>query len=181
MDDEKRSTPPADETAAANTADNQTITISQGELDEIKKQRDEYLDGWKRAQADYQNLLKETAKERQETAGYVLIDLLKEFLPAHNHLKLALKQTPAENKKSDWLVGIEQIKKELDAMLAKWGVKEIKTNGAPFDPAKHEAIGKRQAENQTPGTIIEEAAAGYQLADQTIIPAKVIVAEELEI
>ena len=50
----------------------------------------EYLAGWKRAQADYQNLVKDTERERREFVNFANEQLFHELLPALDQLATAL-------------------------------------------------------------------------------------------
>lgn len=54
------------------------------------KNKSEWEDKYKRALADYQNLLKQTAKEKMEFAVYANERMLKEILPVYDHLKMAM-------------------------------------------------------------------------------------------
>lgn len=143
---------------------------------EAETKAKEYLSGWQRAQADYQNLQKELISKTSQVAEYALGQVLLELLPIHDHFKLALKQASPEEK-NGWQVGVEQIKKELDVLLNKFGVKEISTVGETLDPAKHEAIGKEKRTGVEVDKIIEEISTGYEFNGKTLIPAKVVVAE----
>ena len=53
--------------------------------DELKAKCDEYLAGWQRARADYQNLQKETERRITEVIGYSNEAFLAELLPILDH------------------------------------------------------------------------------------------------
>jgi len=137
--------------------------------EELLKKSDEYLNGWKRALADYHNLERETEKKRSEWLKMANEDLLFVFLPLYDHLKLALKHSQAE--KEDWLTGIEHVTAQFKKVLEENGVTEIKTVGEEFNPEIHEAIKKESDKN----IITREIKAGYKLNGKVIYPAKVIV------
>ncbi|MCG2697720.1 nucleotide exchange factor GrpE, partial [Candidatus Parcubacteria bacterium] len=59
--------------------------------DSLQKRYDELEHKYKRALADYQNLLKQTAKEKQEFVRYANEQLIHEILPVYDNLRLALK------------------------------------------------------------------------------------------
>ncbi|MDP2736642.1 MAG: nucleotide exchange factor GrpE, partial [bacterium] len=74
------------------------IFLEEVEADGQKKSRFEFIseddNDWqnlyKRALADYQNLLKQTAKEKMEFAVYANENMLREILPVYDNLKMAM-------------------------------------------------------------------------------------------
>jgi hypothetical protein len=60
--------------------DKKIITRLKTELEEAKKQAEEYLNGWKRVKADYINREKEIAKKREEWAKFANQSLILEIL-----------------------------------------------------------------------------------------------------
>lgn len=149
----------------------------QEQLEICEKKRDEYLNGWKRAKADYINYKKDSEKKQQEIVQFANATLILEILPIYDNLKLAWKHIPEDHKKDKWLEGIEQIKKQFAELLKKLGLEEIKTKGEKFDPEFHEAVGKEKKEGKEPGIIIEEVKSGYKMYDKVLEPAKVKVTE----
>lgn len=158
----------------------QTIDVQklQTELDLAHKKMDEYLNGWKRAKADYINFKRETEKRELELIQFANASLILEILPIYDNFKLAWKHIPEEHKKNDeWLKGIEHIKNQFQKLLKNIGIEEIKTVGEKFDPNFHEAVSKEKVEGKEAGVILEEIKAGYKMYDKVIEHAKVKVAE----
>ncbi|MBU1131630.1 nucleotide exchange factor GrpE [Patescibacteria group bacterium] len=143
----------------------------------LKEKCDEYLNGWKRAQADYQNLLKESERKNMEFVKYANSELIIQLLPILDNFKAAFKQIPEAEKESAWVVGFSYIKKQLEDLLRENGVEEIKTIGAAFDYNEHEAVGHAEKEEMESGEIVEEKKAGYKLNGKVIQAAKVVVNE----
>ncbi len=156
--------------------------------DEAKKKHDhkaceaekhELEHRYKTALADYQNLLKQTAKDKQEFAKYANEQLIHEFLPVYDHLKLSLAHIDAAAEKSNWLVGVQYVIKQFQEVLAKHGVTEIKTVGEKFDHQTMEAIGSEPTdEAEKDDTVAKEIKAGYLLNGKVISPARVTVFEK---
>ena len=146
------------------------------ELDQCRQQAEEYLNGWKRAKADYANLRKETDKQQMEFVKYANAALIHELLPLVGHFQEAFRHLPDDLKDSDWVKGIKHIQTNLDAMLVNNGVKEIPTVGEQFNPEQHEAVGTVKAD-QPSGTVVEKVKPGFKMYDQILQPAKVKVAE----
>lgn len=151
---------------------------TKSELEIAQEKMEEYLNGWKRAKADYSNLKKEFEKKEKEIVQFANATLILEIMPIYDNFKLAWKHIPEEHKKGDdWLKGIEIIKKQFAELLKKLGMEEIPTEGEKFDPELHEAVSQEKVEGKKPGTIIEEIKSGYKLYDKVLEPAKVKVAE----
>ncbi len=147
------------------------------ELEKLKKQAEDYLNGWKRAKADLVNYKKDVEKHSTEIREFMAADLILELLPIHNHFKRSFEHIPKEDRKRDWVVGITLIKSQLDKFLQNRGVSEIKTVGEKFNPEFHEAVSKREEQGSQSDIILEECSAGYAVAGKVIVPAKVIVSE----
>ncbi len=150
-------------------------------------QENNYEEKYKRALADYQNLLKRTAIEKQEFAKYANEGLLHEILPVYDNLKMSLAHADTDAEKNGWLEGVQYVVKQFKEVLEKMGVEEIKTIGEKFDHHTMEAIDPSAGSGQAPsagsgqeekgnGDIVEkEVKPGYKLNGKMIIPAKVIL------
>lgn len=141
---------------------------------------DEYLSGWKRAQADYQNLKKDMEREKGEYAKYANERLLSDLLPALDQFALALQHMPSEGADqkvwNNWLTGIKAVQSLWEQAAKVQGLERIDTSGV-FDPQKHEAVGSEEAEGKESGSIIRVMQEGWSLNGKIIRPAKVIIAK----
>jgi len=161
------------------TQDQSEVTPPVGavsELEQCRQQAEEYLNGWKRAKADYANLRKETDKQQMEFVKYANAALIHELLPLVSHFQEAFRHLSDDLVDSEWVKGIRHIQTNLDALLANHGVEEIKSVGEPFNPELHEAVGTVKAD-QPSGTVVEKVKPGFKMYDQILQPAKVKVAE----
>ena len=141
---------------------------------------DEYLNGWKRAQADYQNLVKDVAKDKMDFVKYANQSLIMELLPVMDNFKAAFNLIPEAELKSAWVVGFLHIKKQMADFLAGNGVEEIKTVGEKLDVAIHEAVEYDEKSESPEGEIIAERKCGYKLNGRVIQAAKVVVSGKKE-
>jgi len=132
----------------------------------LQKQCDEYLAGWKRAKADLVNLQNETAHERGEWVQFATARCLDRLLPVADTLHAAASHEPS----------LADVARKLDDFLAGEGITQIETDGK-YDPGLHEVIGREKREGTEPGTILNIAQIGYKLHEKILRPAKVIVAE----
>lgn len=160
---------------------NQTDEIDyKVEYEKLKEKSDEYLNGWKRAKADYSNLKKEFDQKGSEIVEYANSALLAELIPIYDNFKLAYnshdgKEVPNEFK--PWFDGVGFIKKQMEDFLNKFGLEEIKTIGEKFDPLLHESVGKEKVDGKDSGIILKEIKPGYTLKGKLLIAARVVVAE----
>lgn len=158
----------------------QQTQSGQGEDSELAKatqKAEEYLEGWKRAKADYLNLKKESAKREEEIVKFANANVMLELLPIYDHLKLALKHVPTEQRPHQWEKGIEHIAQEFKTLLENIGINEVKTIGTQFDPQVHEAVAKEKVEGKPQGEIIDEVQPGYTYYGKTLQAAKVKIVE----
>lgn len=153
---------------------------NQNEHTECETRAAEYLAGWKRAQADYANLQREVARERETMGKFAAANVVAHFLPVYDYFKRALQHVPPADEQSatvkQWFAGADQINKLFQQTLRQSGVEEIETRGRPFDPTCMEAVKEEQREGVAAHTVIEEIEGGYKSGEQVIKPARVVVA-----
>ncbi len=149
----------------------------QHELEELTKQNEENLNGWKRAKADYVNFKNETEKRRDELAGMAMMTSAAQYIPILDNFKKAFQYLPVELKDSEWVKGIEQIYKQMKEIMKGLGVEEYTESvvGTPFDPSKHYAVGEERVDTHEDGVVTQEVSPGYTFRGNVIVPAKVIV------
>lgn len=124
---------------------------------------------YKRALADYQNLLKQTTREKEEFFKYALTDFLHDLLPIYDHLKMSLIALNDDEVKNPWVEGVKHVLKQFKEVLNDRGIEEIRTLGEKFDHHTMEALeGKGEKVKQ-------EVIPGYKLNGRVIRPAKVVV------
>ncbi len=146
------------------------------EIEILQKQCEEYLNGWKRAKADYINFKNEQEKHSRELAQVASMGAVLHMLPIAENFRKAFIQLPQEIKGSAWVTGIEQIYKQLKETLKTMGVEEFTDLiGKIFDPTHHQAVGQEYIESKEQDTITQEISGGYTLHGRVIAPAQVIV------
>ncbi len=138
-------------------------------LERKKNNNETWEHKYLRALADYQNLVKQAAKDREDFVKYALEDFLQDILPVYDHLKMSVASLSEEESKNPWAVGVRHVLKQFKDVLETRGVEEIKTLGEKFDHNLMEAI-DGQGE-----TVKQEIIPGYKLNGKVIRHAKVIV------
>lgn len=155
------------------------------ELSELRAKTEEYLAGWKRALADYENAMKMNAQSREEDKKRVRASLAEDLLPVIDNFGYVLKHVPDTSscsedfqKKFDtWAEGINHISRQFTEALRNLGVEPIATVGEQFNPHLHESGGSKKDENQPDGVVLEEVIRGWKIGERVLRPAKVIVNE----
>ena len=158
----------------------ETVKKLKEQLKSCQKERQEYLDGWQRAKADFINAKKREDEERGEFIKFSKKELLKELLPALDSFHTAFGNKEAWEKVDlNWRMGVQYIYSQLLGVLEKHGITLIDPKvGESFDPKKHASIGTvAVTEEEQDHTVAEVAQKGYALHDKILEPAKVKIAE----
>ena len=127
-------------------------------LDKCQKERDEYLNNWKRERADLLNYKKEEIKRLEKFGKFANEAVILEVINVIDDLERAAKEINNN--------GLDQVLSKFQDLLNKYGVERIKIEGV-FDPLLHEAV------EGTEGDKLEEIRAGYTMHGQVIRPARV--------
>ncbi len=149
--------------------------ISEGQLEECQAKCEEYLNGWKRAKADFINYKKEEYERGQELVSYAKASFLESLLPMLDNLRLVQKQMPEELQEDPNVKGLLMIKVQLEDFLKSQGVEAVESLGEMFDPALHEVVQAVDDQDGESGKITEEVERGYTINGRLLRPAKVKV------
>jgi molecular chaperone GrpE len=142
----------------------------------IEKDENDWENKYKRALADYQNLLKQTAREKAEFGQFAREQFLIEVLPVYDNLKASLIHFNEDHDQSNWIKGVEYVAKQFKDILSSMGIEEIKTLGEKFDHYTMEALKNEETEDEEKdGTVAQEVLAGYKLNGKIIRVARVAV------
>jgi len=148
----------------------------EAELTKTQNQAQEYLDGWKRSQAEFANYRRRIEREQSQVYQNAAGSLIKRYLGAIDDLERALKVRPREGEGAAWADGIELIYRKLLQILESEGVKPMDAAGQQFDPNLHEAVVSEDSPDHESGQIIEVLQQGYLIGDRVLRPAMVRVA-----
>ncbi len=141
------------------------------DLDAALKEKQEYMDGWQRAKADYVNLLKRIEEGTKASELRGKLKAVETLLPAFDALERAKEH-------GDVPEGFVGITKQLEGAFAALGLEEVGQVGETFDPALHEAFGQDPAESpEEDNTITVILEKGWKVGENIIRPAKVRVAQ----
>ena len=144
--------------------------------EQISKLKDELADvkdRHTRLIAEFDNLKKRSAKEREGLYNSIIGDIISSLLPVIDNLE---KATEAETKDEEYKKGIELVLKQFKDVLTANGVKEIEAVGQPFDPELHEAVSMIQDEKLGEKVVAQEYRKGYMIGNKVIRHSMVVVA-----
>ena len=147
-------------------------SIKSAKSDELKNLNDKYL----RLAAEFENYKRLAQRDQREQAKFANENILRELIPVVDNLQRAVTYSKSSASNDSLLQGVELTLKQFTEMLAKFGVKQIKSVGEPFDPARHQAVASVPSKDKPENTIIEEHQPGYLLHDRILRAAMVTVA-----
>jgi molecular chaperone GrpE len=149
--------------------------IEETEVEKLTKERDEYLDGWKRAKADLANYKKEEAQRMEQFVKYSTQAVIADLVTVLDSFDLGLSVIKSDDPARK---GVILIKNQLEDILRRYGMERIETKkGEVFDPSIHEAVETVESD-APPGTIADELSPGYRLQGKIIRPARVNVSKQ---
>ena len=129
----------------------------------------ELENNWKRALADYQNLQKRVAEEREVLIRFSNATLILRLLPVLDNIQLMAKHTKDE--------GVLMTIKEFERVLEEEEVKEIESAGKKFNAEEMDAVEMIKGK---PGIVMEVVQKGYTLNNKVLRPARVRVGKKEE-
>jgi molecular chaperone GrpE len=127
-----------------------------------------------RLAADFQNFKRRTEKEKSDIYQYAnekialdVIEVIDNFERAIEHIEDCQDKQFAE--------GVEKIYKQLQGVLEKNSIEEIKAEGEAFDPNFHNAVMTKDDPEKESGIVISDMQKGYTLNGRVIRPSMVVV------
>jgi molecular chaperone GrpE len=142
-------------------------------LASVQRERDEYLDLARRAQADFENYRKRAAREAAASGERAKSGLVRELLPVVDNLERAL--ASAQEGEQHLAEGVRLVHSALMAVLERNGVEQFDPSGDRFDPGEHEALSMREQDGAQSGLVIDVVEKGYRSNGSILRPARVVV------
>ncbi len=140
--------------------------------EELKIKEDRLL----RVAAEFENYKKRTRREWELLEQRAKAELITDILGVLDDFDRALE---ALGERDDHVAdGVILIVTGLKDILKRSGLREIEAQGKKFDPQYHEAVGGVESEDVEEGLVIHVVQKGYELNDQLLRPAKVIVSKK---
>lgn len=153
----------------------ESVSEFKAELEKTRNEREEYLDGWKRAKAELINYKRDESERLKELARFGNSDLIRDLLIVLDSFDLGLATL---DEKAPAMKGFYLIRSQFEDVLKKRGLERVMiTAGQIFDPMMHDAAVTTPSDLPE-GTIIEEVERGYMLNGRLLRPARVKVARK---
>ena len=143
-----------------------------------QKEKQEYLDGWQKERADFQNCKKDEDKRRADYMNYAKERFAFELLPVLDSYDMAFQNKEAwEKVDKNWRMGVEYIHQQLLKILSDYGVTEIEVQeGSVFDPNLHQPVESVFIDDKSKDhTIAKVLNKGYRTQNTVLRPARVNV------
>ncbi len=138
------------------------------DLEAVVAERDQFLDAYRRAQADFENFRKQAQKRENDAMDRAVTALVGRMLAVLDAADAARAHGGAEAK------AVEQVAGLLYETLAKEGLEAVDPEpGDEFDPNVHDAVAHEPGEGEP--AILEVLRTGYIWNGRTIRPAMVRV------
>jgi molecular chaperone GrpE len=143
----------------------------------LEKEKQEYLDGWQRARADYANLQKSSDEDKKRFKALFTESFVEELIPVVDSFLMAFGNKEAwEKVDPKWRSGVEYIYQQLMGVLESHSLKLFGEIGDKFDPTRYEAISEEETDDESKdNTVVKVIQKGFMLGEQTIRPARVSV------
>jgi molecular chaperone GrpE len=139
---------------------------------ELAEAKDKYL----RLAAEFENWKRRTAKERIDMLQTAGREVLQSMLPVMDDFERASKTIETAKDVAQVREGVNLVFSKLRNTLQQQGLKQMESQGKPFDPELHEAITEFPvAEESQKGLVMDVIEPGYYLNDKLIRHAKVVV------
>ncbi len=149
----------------------------QADKEKAEKECRDYLDGWQRERAEFQNYRRRVERDQAQEKLNITGQVIKKYLPILDDMERALKTRPAQGEGAAWSEGVELIYRKLQTILENEGVERIPAESQLFDPTMHEALTHEDSPDHESGQVIEVIQQGYKIGDRVLRPALVRVAK----
>ncbi len=145
------------------------------ELEKVKAERQEYLDGWQRAKADAVNARKDALAQGDRQAERRIEAFIEDLLPALDSFDMATSSETWSQIDGNWRSGMENVQNQLLEAMKRNGVERFAKVGDMYDPRLHDVVQELADAAGEPGSIVRILRYGYKMGERIIRPAQVII------
>jgi molecular chaperone GrpE (heat shock protein) len=129
----------------------------------------------RRLRADYDNLRKRVARERDDFQLQANSGLIEGLLPVLDNFERALRVEFTAGIDEAFRDGMVMIYGQFNEALREQGLRRIEALGKPFDPNLHDAVATDADADAPANTVVEEYQRGYLFQNRVLRPALVKV------
>ena len=154
----------------SSNGDSQTQVLPDAQ-EELLVVKEKYL----RLAAEFENYKRRMQREQNESIKFANESILQSLLPVIDNLERAIKCGNNEETNSALMEGVKLTYKSFLETVGKLGVRQISSEGQPFDPSRHQAVAQVESQTVEPNMVVDEFQKGYFLHDRILRPAMVTV------
>ena len=147
------------------------------EMANLQADLDRFRDLALRSQADFENYKKRCQREKEEAIKYANSSLLERLVTIIDNFELGLSAAKGGGENSAIYSGMSMVLKQLNDFLTDNGLQPIESEGQPFDPNLHEAIGHEPSDTVPENHVIRQTRRGYRFRDRLLRPSSVVVSK----
>lgn len=149
--------------------------ISDNELEKIKEKLTLSENQYLRLMADYQNLQKRTAQEKEDIYKFAGLKTIESLMPAIDTFEYAKQSIKPDSKTEKLIEDFNLVFESLLKCLKEIGLEPIEETGIPFNPVYHEPLQQIPTNELPEHTVMQILKKGYVLNKKVVRPALVAV------
>jgi molecular chaperone GrpE len=153
-----------------------TPTDAPPSVEQVERERDEFLELLRRTQADFENARQRFQRERDQERRYAAGPLAKDLFAALDNLERALESAQSAAEGGALAEGVAMVHQQILDALKRHGIVPMQALHQPFDPNYHQAVTQMPSPQYPPNTVTQVLQQGYQLHERVLRPASVILA-----
>jgi len=160
--------------------------LKEVEINRLSSEIDSLKDLMQRRQADFENYKRHSRKQQEEFKKYALRDIALDIITINDDLIRAVESSAgitdnSETSLRQFSEGVQMISKRIEGALEKYGIVQIDSEGAVFDPNFHEAVEIETVEGIEQDMVAKVYLKGFRIDDIVIRSSKVKVAKPVRI
>jgi molecular chaperone GrpE len=153
------------------------LTHMKPDLDKKTEMLEIYDKRLKKFKNEFENYKLRSMKERRSNLKYASEKLILNLLEVLDNMDRAIENSKPDDKAEGVIDAVKQMRKQMDKILEKEGLKPIESNEKPFDPKYHEAMFQVKDDSYPDGTVIDEILKGYLLKEKILRASRVKVSQ----
>lgn len=163
----------------SNSSKSENLDLT-SDVQKLQEQAEKFKNDFLYLRAEFENYKRNAVKERSDLLKYGGERFIRDLLEVVDNFERALQVTVAADSFATYKQGVEMTAQELKSLLQRHSVTEVPSQGAPFDPMIHEALGAEPTEQVAPGHVMRVFKKPYKFHDKVIRPGQVVVAKKPE-
>jgi molecular chaperone GrpE len=161
------------------SAENKSASAENSEVETLRALAEKNKNDFLYLRAEFDNYKKHAIKERSDLLKFGYERLAVDLLSVLDNFERALETKVSAENFQTYVKGVELTANELKALLQKFGIQELASEGQPFNPAIHEALSSEPSGFVPEGHVLRVFKKPYQLHGKVIRPGQVVVAKPI--